>query len=72
MYSFFFQDSKMSTTTAESSVDDYPIHKAIASGNVLEVKEKIKEFPSLINATDPYNFSPIMFSSWLGFATITV
>ena len=60
----------MSTTTAESSLENYPIHKPIETGNVLEVKEKVKELPSLINATDPYNYSPLSLASWLGFATI--
>ena len=60
----------MSTKTAESYAEDYPIHKAIASGNVLEVKEKIKEYPSHINSANYNNFSPLMEASWFGFATI--
>ena len=58
-------------TIEKPKIDEYPIHKAIASGNILEVKAKIKEYPSHINLPDKYNYSPLMTSSELGFANIS-
>ena len=58
---------KMSQNAQEkSSKKEFPIHDAIRNGNVLEVKEKIREYPGHINQPNENNISPLMFCSIFG------
>ena len=58
------------STSEKSLRDEYPIHYAVASGSVSEVKEKIKEYPSRINTFNEQGFSPLMVCSEFGFVDI--
>ena len=48
------------SATERLSVNGFPIHDAIKSGNVLEVKKKIREYPGHINQPNENNSSPLM------------
>ena len=52
-------------------INDYPIHKAVKSGDDTKVKKEMTEHPNHINTLNQYNFSPLMLSSKLGLLHIS-
>ena len=57
----------MSHSTEEKSPqNEFPIHTAIESGNISEVKKMLEYYPDHINKPDKQNISPLMMCSKLG------